>query len=72
MALSPAARTYGSQNQGVRVGLVHLTILYRDSLVEWVLPIATNINSAGLMALVSGKGLLLPEDRVELYSYFPL
>lgn len=49
--------------------MVHLTILLSDPLVEYVIFISTNMGSAGLLALVCGKGLFLPEDRVELLIY---
>lgn len=37
-----------------------------DLIVEFVLPVSTNIGSARLVASVLGKGLFLSEDRVEL------
>lgn len=53
-------------------GLVHVIILLSDPLVEFVIFTSTNMGSAGLVALVCGKGLFLLEDKVELLIYSTL
>lgn len=53
-------------------GLIHVVILLSDPLVEFVIFTSTDMGSAGLVALVCGKSLFLPEDKVELLIYSTL
>lgn len=57
-AVSPIARIQGSRNQGMKMGMVPLTINPRDSLVKFLLP-DPMICSASLEILLPEGGKLL-------------
>jgi hypothetical protein len=57
--VSPIARIHGSRNQGVKKGIVPLTITPSNPLGKFLLPVPITLGSAGLEVLAE-KGLGVP------------